>query len=536
MAVASANPSLPAADTQPFDWPRRKALLWQVWRLSLPVILTNLLQSLVDVVDVFMVGRIGPVAIAAVGMSSAIRMLVLVMLLSVAGGAMTLIAQAKGARDPERMSFVTRQAISSGVLLSLVLMAVGLLLARPLLTLANGNGYPEAVELGTQFLQILFLGTPFMVLSIVFSRLMQGAGDTVTPLVLNGSINLLNILFNYLLIFGIGPFPAMGVAGSAVGTVLARGLIVLAVFIIIYSGRNVIKILPGTYWPNWRMFSDIFSIGVPSGVQGIFRNGSRLFVLGIVTATEVGTYGAAALAIGFQVESLVFMPGLAINVAATSMVGQALGYWQPEEARRRGNMAMWRGLIVMIILATPIVIFAPAIIRLFDPSAHPVLLKTGVTYLHINTVVLPLSAVALVANGALRGAGDSVPGLISTMVTRAVVAVALAYILAFPVGLGSLGVWIALAIGIVLDAIYMGIRWRSNVWLDVALHQSDLYRIHLRHLPKAVQEQYLREVRTPLMATPTARERVDAQGVVYVLPDREVTVRFNDQAYQLAAL
>ena len=233
MAVASANPSLPAADTQPFDWPRRKALLWQVWRLSLPVILTNLLQSLVDVVDVFMVGRLGPIAIAAVGMSSAIRMLVLVMLLSVAGGAMTLIAQAKGARDSERMSFVTRQAISSGVLLSLVLTAVGMLLSRPLLVLANGNGEPEAVELGTQFLQILFLGTPFMVLSIVFSRLMQGAGDTVTPLVLNGSINLLNIFFNYLLIFGIGPFPAMGVAGSAVGTVLARGLIVLAVFIII---------------------------------------------------------------------------------------------------------------------------------------------------------------------------------------------------------------------------------------------------------------------------------------------------------------
>jgi putative MATE family efflux protein len=534
MAVASANPSLPAVDTQPFDWPKRKALLWQVWRLALPVILTNLLQSLVDVVDVFMVGRLGPIAIAAVGMSSAIRMLVLVMLLSVAGGAMTLIAQAKGARDPERMSFVTRQAISSGVLLSLVLTAVGLLLARPLLTLANGNGYPEAVELGTQFLQILFLGTPFMVLSIVFSRLMQGAGDTVTPLVLNGSINLLNILFNYLFIFGIGPFPAMGVSGAAVGTVLSRGLIVLAVFIIIYSGRNVIKILPGTYRPNWRMFGDILSIGVPSGVQGIFRNGSRLFVLGIVTATEVGTYGAAALAIGFQVESLVFMPGLAINVAATSMVGQALGYWQPEEARRRGNMAMWLGLIVMIILATPIVIFAPAIIRLFDPSAHPVLLKTGVTYLHINTVVLPLSAVALVANGALRGAGDSVPGLISTMVTRAVVAVALAYLLAFPVGLGSLGVWIALAIGIVLDAIYMGIRWRSNVWLDVALHQSDLYRTHLRHLPKAVQEQYLREVRTPLMATPTARERVDAQAVVYVLPGQEVAVTFAGASYQLS--
>jgi len=533
MTAVSVDETLQTASAQPFDWPKRKALLLQVWRLALPVILTNLLQSLVDVIDVLMVGRIGPIAIAAVGMSSAIRMLILVMLLSVAAGAMTLIAQAKGARDPERMSFVTRQAISSGVLLSLVLTAAGFLLARPLLVLANSGGEPEAVELGTQFLQILFLGTPFMVLSIIFSRLMQGAGDTVTPLMLNGSINLLNILFNYIFIFGAGPVPAMGVAGAALGTVLSRGLIVLAVFTIIYSGRNVIKILPGTYWPDWRMFADILSIGVPSGVQGIFRNGSRLFVLGIVTATEVGTYGAAALAIGFQVESLVFMPGLAINVAATSLVGQALGYWQPEEARRRGNMAMWLGLIIMMILAMPIIIFAPWVIRLFDPSAHPVLLKTGVAYLHINTVVLPLSAVALVANGALRGAGDSFPGLVSTMVTRAVVAVALAYLLAFPLGFGSLGVWIALAIGIVLDAIYMGLRWRSNIWLDVALHKSALYRTHLRHLPKAVQQQYLREVRTPLMAEPTARERVDEKGVLYRLPEREVAVHFVDQCYHL---
>lgn len=534
MSLASVDQQATSASSQAFDWPQNKQLLLQVWRLALPVILTNLLQSLVDVVDVLMVGRLGPIAIAAVGLSSAIRMLILVMLLSVAAGAMTLVAQAKGARDPQRMSFVTRQAISSGVLLSLVLTVIGLLLARPLLLLANGGGEPEAVELGTQFLQILFLGTPFMVLSIVFSRLMQGAGDTVTPLVLNGGINLLNILFNYLFIFGIGPLPAMGVAGAALGTVLSRGLAVAGVFSIIYSGRNVIKILPGSYWPDWRMFSDILSIGVPSGIQGIFRNGSRLFVLGIVTATEVGTYGAAALAIGFQVESLVFMPGLAINVAATSLVGQALGNWQPEEARRRGNMAMWLGLIIMIILATPIIIFAPWIIQLFDPSAHPILLKTGVTYLHINTVVLPLSAVALVANGALRGAGDSFPGLVSTMLTRAVVAVALAYLLAFPLGLGSLGVWIALAIGIVLDTIYMGFRWRSNVWLEVALHKTDLYRTHLRYLPKGVQQQYLREVRTPLMAQPKAREQVDDKGVVYLLPERQVAVHFVDQSFRLS--
>ncbi|MCB0188966.1 MAG: MATE family efflux transporter, partial [Caldilineaceae bacterium] len=258
------------------------ALMKQVWQLALPVIFTNLLQSLVDVIDVFMVGRLGPIAIAAVGLSSAIRMLVLVMLLSVAAGAMSLVAQAKGARDPARMSFVTRQAISSGVLLSVGLMGFGLLMARPLLALVNSGGEPEAVELGVQYLQILFLGTPFLVLNIVFNRLMQGAGDTVTPLILTGSLNVLNVLLNFVLMFGIGPVPAFGVAGAAMGTVLARGLGVGVVFYVIYSGRNVIKLLPGSYRPDWQMFKDIFTIGVPSGVQGLFRNGSRLMVLGLV--------------------------------------------------------------------------------------------------------------------------------------------------------------------------------------------------------------------------------------------------------------
>jgi putative MATE family efflux protein len=513
-------------------WQERITLVREVWRLALPVILTNLLQSLVDVIDVFMVGRLGPIAIAAVGMSSAIRMLVLVMLLSVAAGAMTLIAQARGGRDPERMSFVTRQAISSGLLLSLVLAAGGFLLARPLLALVNSGGEPEAVEMGVQYLQILFLGTPFLVLNIVFNRLMQGAGDTVTPLVLTGSLNVLNVLFNYVFMFGAGPIPAFGVAGVAIGTVLSRGLGVLIVFVVIYSGRNVIKLLPGSYRPNWRMFSDIFNIGMPSGLQGIFRNGSRLLVIGLVTSTEAGTYGAAALAIGFQVEALIFMPGLALNVAATSLVGQALGYWQPHEARRRGNTAIAIGLVVMTVLAIPIIVFAPAIIRLFDPSAHPTLLQIGTSYFYINTVVLPLSAVAMVANGALRGAGDSMPGLISTAFTRTLVSVALAYVLAFPLGMGSMGVWIALAIGIILEAIYMGMRWRGRSWLAVALHKTDVYRKHLRHLPEPVQQEYLSTIRTPLMAHPDAREQVDDEGVIYHLADSKVRILFDGERYR----
>lgn len=533
MAVASAGSS--PGQPESVSWQARLAIVREVWRLALPVIFTNLLQSLVEVIDVFMVGRLGPIAIAAVGMSSAIRFLILVMMLSVAAGSMTMIAQAKGARDPVRMSFVTRQAISSGILISIVLTVAGYFLANPLLRLANSGGDPEAVVLGTQYLQLLFLGTPFLILNMVFNRLMQGAGDTVTPLILTGSLNVLNTLFNFIFIFGIGPVPALGVTGAALGTILARAIGVFVVFYIIYSGRNVIKLLPGSYRPDWQMFKDIFNIGVPSGIQGVFRNGSRLLVLGILTSTEVGTYGAAAMAIGFQVESLVFMPGLALNVAATSLVGQSLGKWQPQEARQRGNIAIGIGLAIMIVLATPIIYFASTIVRLFDPSAHPIVMETGITYLHINTVFLPLAAIAMVANGALRGAGDSFPGMVSTMMTRGVIAVALAWILAFPVGLGSLGVWIALVVGIILDALYMWVRWQRDTWLDVALRKSEIYRRHLRHLPEPIQQQYLREVRAPHMAVPATVEVVDDEGVTYRSPEERVRYRFSEGSYQTVA-
>lgn len=510
-------------------------LLRQVWKLALPVLLTNMLQSFVGVVDVFMVGRLGPIAIAAVGMGNVIRFLILVMVLSVSAGAMSLIAQAKGARDPQQMSFVTRQAISSGVLLAIVLTIVGLLLTEPLLRIANSGGDPEAIVLGTRYLQIIFLGMIFLVLNIVFNRLMQGAGDTWTPLVLNGSLNLLNILFNYIFMFGLGPIPAYGLAGAAIGTVVARGLGVVLALYIIYSGKNVIKILPGSYKPDWQMFRDIFAIGVPSGVQGLFRNGSRLLVISIITSTKVGTYGAAALAIGIQVESLAFMPVLGINVAATSLVGQALGKWQTQEAWERGNMAIWLGIAVMVILITPIILFAPAILRLFDPSAHPVVLESGVAYIYINTIVLPLAGISMVANGAMRGAGDSVPGLIGTMVFRAIVTLILAYILAFPLGFGSMGVWWAMAIGVVLNGLYMIWRWQSGAWLRVALHKSAVYRQHLYALPETIQQQYLTDVRTPLMAQPAATEEVADQGVVYHLQDRDVNVRFAENNYQIVA-
>ena len=312
-------------------------LLRQVWRLALPVIFTNLLMASVNIADVFMVGRLGPIEIAAVGIANTVRLLVLVAILSVSAGAMALAAQAKGARDPKRLSFVVRQSLSLLTLAGLVFSVFGWLGAEPILRFLNSDGDPQAVVLGTGYLKLLFLGTVFLAGNFAVGNLMQGAGDTVTPLQLSIGVNVLNILFNYLLIFGPGPLPALGVEGAALGTIAARALGMAAGVALFYSGRNVITLLPGSYLPHWGMFRDILAIGIPSGLQGLVRNSTGLLLVRIVTSTAAGSYGAAALAIGLQIESLAFMPGLAVNIAATSLVGQSLGAWQVTEARKRGR-------------------------------------------------------------------------------------------------------------------------------------------------------------------------------------------------------
>ena len=506
----------------------------RVWRLAFPVILANLMQSLVNVVDVFMAGRLGPVEIAAVGMGNTVRLLVLVAVLSVTAGSMALAAQAKGARDPARLSFVAKQSLSLTVLLALVLGAVGWFAAEPLLGFLNSDGDPRAVALGTTYLQILFVGTVFLVGNFSINSLMQGAGDTVTPLYLSGGINVLNILFNYLFMFGPGPLPEFGVAGAALGTVCARAIGVGAGLMIFYSGKNVIRLLSGSYLPDWRMFGDILAIGVPSGLQGVVRNSAQLLVLRIVTSTAAGTYGAAALAIGLQIESLAFMPGLAISVAATSLVGQALGAWQVEEARAEGNVAVALGALVMSAIAVPLFIFAPALVRLFEPSAHPTVVGAGTSYIRINMLAQPILAFAMVLNGALRGAGDTRPGLVGTIIGRGIVVVPLAYLLALPLGFGVAGVWWALFAGTTVQAFYVLVRWRRGRWVGVALRKTPLYRLHLRGLPEEAQARFLETVRTPLMGQGDATEEVSPAGVVYTTPQAVVRVAFAGEAYTVS--
>ena len=508
-------------------------LLKKIGILALPVMLSNLLQTLITVIDTIMIGQLGPISIAAVGMANTLRLFILITLLSVAGGAISLMAQAKGSRDKTQMSFVARQAIVSGLMISLILGVIGYLLAYPLLDLMNQGGEQEAVTIGTAYLKIIFLGTPFLVLNIVTNKLMQGAGDMITPLLITIAVVLLNVLFNYLFIFGYGPIPAYGVVGAAFGTILARVLLLIVTLWLFLSGKNVIHILKGSWRPHWKMIQDILAIGVPSGIQGIFRHASNLVIIGIVTATSLGTYGAAVLAIGMQVEQIIAQPIVGMNVAATSLIGQDLGKWQTQQAYEKGIIFTIMGCIAMMILVLPAYIYAAEIIGLFDPSGHPLILEGGISYFRYTLVALGFSSVGIILTGTLRGAGDTKPAMYSAIFNRNIVQLGVAYLLAFPLGMGYIGAWFGIIAGRVLDSIVMSYIWIKQNWQKVALEKTTIFRTHLQHLSPPNLQRYLEEVRTPMMKISGTLEKVSSNEVIYQQGDLDKVIRFEKGDFRM---
>ena len=491
------------------------------------------MQSLVQIIDTIMVGRLGPEEIAAIGLGNTLRMFVFILVMSVAAGSMSLVAQAKGGRDSSRISFITRQSLSSGLIVSFLLALVGILISYPALNLMEQGGNSNVVDMAYTYLIILFLGTPFLLLNFVVERLMQGAGDMRTPLYLNVVTIILNIVLNYILIFGWGFIPSLGLNGAALGTILARALSLAVGMYILYSGKNVVKILPGTYKPDWSMFKDIFAIGLPSGLQGVLRRGANLLLIGLITATELGTFGAAALAIGWQIEQLLIQPIVGLNVSSTAMIGQALGRWQVKDAITKGNILLFSGLVLAIVFILPVLIYTEEIIRFFDPSAHPTVMEGAVGFFKITMLSLPFAAISVVITGIMRGTGDTRPAMYSTLVFRNIITVGLAYLFAFQMNMGATGIWWGMVLGRLLDCIVMSIVWVRKKWLKTAISFTEIFRIHLVDLSEKNLKSFLKQVRAPMMAVAGTKEIIDEKGVTYTNKLGSTRFVFEGKGYEL---
>ncbi len=434
----------------------------RVWAIAWPLILTNILNVLVGLVDFKMVGILGFESIAAVGMARQVMMLILVLMVAISGGSSVLVAHAYGAKDPARISRVAARSMVYMLAAAVLVVApLGLIFSRKILELLGGE--PHVVELGASYLKILFAGSVFTMFNFGVSGIMLGVGKTRVSLVMLLAVNLLNIGLNYVFIFGVGPIPAFGVDGAAIGTVTARGLGCLAGIWILKNPRfDVSMRFRDGLALDFGLIGRILHLGGPRSLQGLVRNFSILMTMRIINLLADATRSVSAYSVGMQVRMISSFVGLAFMSAALARVGQNLGADDPERAVKSGWTAAGMAAGIMSVVAVIFLVFPERIMGFFTEDRE--VISLGRTFFVIVALTEPIMALAFALSGALRGGGDPLSPFVFSAISDLVVVILVGYLLAVLAGMGFQGIAVALALSAFVRAVPMTIIFRRGKW------------------------------------------------------------------------
>lgn len=437
--------------------------VWRaVWFLAWPSILANVFQTAYGIVNIILVGRLGTEAIAAVGFGNVVLFLQFSALIGISVGTTALVARFFGANTRSDADHVTRQSIILGLVGSILTAAPLMIFARPIMLLLNAQ--PDVVPLAAGYMNIILLSSPMLFIMVVVMAAFRGAGDALTPLYIVAITTVINIVAAWLLIFGIGPFPALGVFGAAWATVLSR-VVAIALSHAYLARSPLAQSLKGGWKPDYQWFSRILKVGVPAAFQALLRTFGFSIYYGIIGRTAQATAAIAALTVGLQAESLAFMPGFAFSIAATSLVGQNLGANQPQRAEKSGWISAGQGVLIMSLMGVAFFVYAEQFVRIFTDA--PDVLPLAVLYLRIQAVTQPFLALGMVLTGALQGAGETRIPAFLTLITMWIIRIPLTWWLAVSPGeLGAVGGWIGMAVttvigGILTTAYFKWGKWRT---------------------------------------------------------------------------
>jgi len=437
-------------------------LLRGLLAVSLPILVSNLLQAVVEIVDLYFVGRLGPDAIAGVALATSLIFFLVTVLIGIATATAAFISRAYGAREYPEIRTVLFHALVLGAGFSLILMAIGAFFSTPILLLMGAEG--AVADAGAAFLSTFLLGIGSLVLLWLLIVSFQSTGDARTPMYVMVGVILVNIVLNPVLIFGLGAAPALGVAGSALATVLARtmGLVILAG--IMFRRKGILS-LPENLSFDLSLVRRLFGVAVPSALQNGMRAFASLALMAIVTA-----YGAAAVSafgIAYRVEYIMLMPGFAFATGTAVLVGQNLGARHPERAEQGVRISLLIYGSLMAACSVACILFAPAILGFFDPSGAST--PAGVSYFATVAPFYVLMAASVILAFAMNGAGATRIPMLATFLALVLVQIPLAVWLPRWTGAGLSGVWYAIAIAILVQCAALTVFYRRGGWKAVRL-------------------------------------------------------------------
>ncbi len=370
----------------------------KILKLSIPAAINSLLDMLQVITDLIMVGRISAFAVAAVGLGLQSLMLIFAVLTVLHVGTSALLSRFVGAQRMKRASIGLSTLLRFALLLSIPAMLAWYFLASNVYRWFGTA--PEVVALGVDYVQMLTWMMPFIFMKLVFVSALNSAGDTKTPMKVKIVSIILNVILNYLLIFGHYGFPELGVMGAAVGTVIVNALEFI-VYVYLYIKKKT-PYIPGLHYSK-SLLSRALKVGVPAAIERSLTFGS--FMLFTVVIAHYGTAVLAGYQIGLRVEGLAFMPGIGFTIAAMALMGQGLGAKKPEQAKEDVLLVLKYTSGFMFFLSF-FMIFMPEKIVWFFTNDEATIKEASLYLRIVGFSQIPL-AFNFVLSGALRGAGDS---------------------------------------------------------------------------------------------------------------------------------
>lgn len=472
---ASAPVNLKVSKKMP-EGVKAKELYEDIIRIAWPSFVELFLTQLASMVDLMMVGSIGGTenpnmgvqALSAVGLTTQPKFLLMAAFVAMNTGVTALVARYKGTGNKEQANLVVRQGLLFTFVTTIVLSVLGVVFARPMVIFMGST--EETVTLwATQYLQIQMAGFLTMALTSTITASLRAVGDSRTCMIYNMIANLVNVCFNWLLIYGNLGFPELGVAGASLATVIGQLVAFIIALTVILRGNGFLKLeLRKGFRPHKSTLGNMVNIGLPAmAEQLMMRTGVIIFAIAIA---GLGTTAYATHQVCMNIQALSFMTGQAFAVSATTLVGQSLGKRRYDMAEAYCSKTRRVGLISAIVLMVIFILWGGNIVALYN--SDPSVVEVGTVIMFFVAFTQPFQASQFITAGGLRGAGDTRSTALITCITVMIMRPVLA-ILFIKLGFGLYGAWLAFSSDQLVRTLLVLTRYNSGKWKLIKLKNPE---------------------------------------------------------------
>jgi len=431
-----------------------------IFLLAVPMVLEMMMESLFAVVDIFFVSRLGSDAVATVGLTESMMTVIYAIAFGLSTGTTAIISRRTGEKNKEGASLAAGQAIIAGVFISLLLVIPGLFYSKNLLGLMGASN--KIINENYMFTAIMISTNVVILLLFIINAAFRSCGDAAIAMRVLWYANILNMILDPCLIFGLGPIPALGIKGAAIATSVGRGMAVFYQIYLIFSGKRGLKILWTHLKLNWILLWHLLKLSVGGVLQNIIITTSWIFM--VRTLSVFGSEIIAGYTIAIRIVVFTLLPSWGLSNAASTLVGQNLGAGKPERASKTIWITSIANMIVLGILGFFLIAFPDVFIKVF--TLEPTIIKFGSVCLRIVSYGFIFYGLGMVMTQSINGAGDTFIPILINLFGYWLIEIPVAYFLALHTGLHEKGVYIAIVVAESMVAIagFIYIQWGR--WKD----------------------------------------------------------------------